>query len=103
MSECVTPMNGSAGGVLDTSTLFQEASPAFVAIMRLVVSLLQRTIVPGARPTRGSGFGGNSDIDADKPDDALLSAAHAARETNPVASTAVTNRRECCICIVLRV
>src|SRR5688572_15397769 len=64
MSELVTPLNGSAGGVFESSRMFQIASAAGWSMTRLVVSFSHRFIVPGARPMRGSGLGGEVDMSA---------------------------------------
>src|SRR5258708_694776 len=62
MSECVTPMNGSAGGVFESSRIFHAASAAGSTMIFLVVSLGHRAMVPGRRPTRGSGLGADADM-----------------------------------------
>ena len=61
-SECVTPMNGSAGGMFESKRMFQAVSAAFVTMIFLVVSFDHLAIVPAASPTRGSGLGTEVDM-----------------------------------------
>jgi hypothetical protein len=75
-SELVWPTNCWEGGVFDTSRRFQIAWPA--------------SIIPGRRPTRGSGFGASADMSprGDGPPSELeeVERAHATADNNPAAS-----------------
>jgi hypothetical protein len=75
--------------------MFHAVSAAFCTMIFFVVSFGQRAIVPGRRPTRGSGLGGDVDMSAagageDEDDDDM---AHAAANITPVASDADTSMR----------
>jgi hypothetical protein len=74
--------------------MFHAVSAAFCTITFFVVSFGQRAIVPGRKPTLGSGLGAEDDMSTrgagDEEDDDM---AHAAANITPVASDADTNRR----------
>src|SRR5260221_8544172 len=96
-SEWVTPMNGSAGGMFESSRMFQAVSAALVTMIFLVVSFDHLAIVPAASPTRGSGLGAEGDMfcigDGPAPADGEEDEEHDTPASSTIASgTARTGR-----------